>query len=293
MRLKRLTAGLSPYGFIAPAIILICIFGFIPLILAVYVSLFKFPLVNPAMRQFIGLKNYIDLFQDTGLRTAFLNTVFYTVLLVPTQCVLALILALLIEKPLRGIGLFRTLFYVPVVISMVVASTIWKVMIDSQSGIINSVLAWLGLPRLAFLSSVQQALPTIAAILSWKWAGFSMIILLAGLHAIPGQLYEVAELDGASGWQTFWHVTLPLLRGPAVYVLVTNLINAAKLFTPVYIMTQGGPQESTSVMVFYIYQQAFTFGQLGYATAIAVVFTVFLVLISITQLRILRRAEIN
>jgi multiple sugar transport system permease protein len=174
---------------------------------------------------------------------------------------------------------------------MVVASIIWLVMLNTQSGIINSILVWLGLSRIPFLTSTQFALPTIAIMLSWKYAGFSMIILLNGLHAIPDQLYEAAELDGASKLQAFWFVTLPLLRSASVYVLITNTINAVQLFTPIYIMTQGGPQESTSVVVFYIYQQAFTFGNLGYASAIAVVFALFLSLFSITELKLMRSTE--
>lgn len=293
MNSKKFTYLLGSYGFIAPAIGLIIVFGFTPLVLAGYISLFKFPLVNPDMRIFTGFQNYIDLFQDSSLRTAFFNTIYYALLLVPTQTLLALLLALLVEKPLRGIGFFRTSFYLPVIISMVVASTIWRVMLDSQSGIINSVLVSLGIARQPFLTSTSQALPTIALILSWKWAGFSMIIILAGLHTIPDELYEAADLDGASRWQRFWTITLPLLRNAFVYVLITNSINAAKLFTPIYVMTQGGPQDSTSVMVFYIYQQAFTFGQLGYASAIAVVFTLILVVFSISQLRLMRSTEVD
>jgi fructooligosaccharide transport system permease protein len=279
---------LAGYSFITPALILIIIFGIIPLFLAIYISLYKFPLINPARREFIGLENYIRLFQDESLRKAFFNTLYYAALQMPIQTALGLLLAVLVQKPMKAMGFFRAGFYLPVVISMVVASTMWKVMLDSQNGIINSFLMWLGFSRQPFLTSVTQALPTLAVMLSWKWVGFSMIIFLAGLHSIPDSLYEAAELDGASGWQSFVYVTLPLLRTAAVYVIVTNTINAAKLFTPIYVITQGGPQESTSVVIYYIYREAFSFGRLGYGSAIAAVFTVFLVIFASFQLKMMR-----
>ncbi len=280
--------AMGAYGFIGPALILIFFFGLIPLILAGYISLFDFPLLNPARREFIGLENYTRLLADGQLQTAAVNTVYYALWQIPIQTVLALLLALLVARPLRGVGFFRASFYLPVVLSMVVASSMWKVMLDSQNGLINSFIVWLGFERLPFLTSTEMALPTIAVLLSWKWVGFSMIIFLAGLHNIPDSLYEAAELDGANSLQSFFYVTLPLLRAPAIYVIVTNTIYAAKLFTPIYVITQGGPQDSTLVTIYYIYREAFIYGRLGYASAIAAVFTVVLVVLAFLQLRLMR-----
>lgn len=290
-RRSNFKRALDAYAFISPAIVLILIFGIVPLFLAAYISFFDFPLINPARREFIGLQNYADALGNASLGKAALNTLYYAIWQIPVQTVLALILALLVEKPLRGVGFFRASFYLPVVISMVVASTLWRVMLDSQNGLINSLLLYIGLPRQPFLTSTSQALPTLALMLSWKWVGFSMIIFLAGLHAIPDHLYEAGQLDGASRWQSLWHITLPLLRSPAIYVIVTNTINAAKLFTPIYVITRGGPEDSTLVVVFYIFREAFVYGNLGYASAIAVLFTLLLVALASAQLRLMRSAE--
>ena len=284
----RWREALTGYAFVFPALFLLIVFGFIPLVLAGYVSLFKFPLVNPARREFLGFGNYLRVFQDETLRRAFINTAYYALWQIPMQTTLALFLALVIQRPLRGVGFFRAGYYLPVVISMVVASTLWRIMLDSQNGLINAVLTWFGLPRQPLLTSTTQALPTLAVMLSWKWVGFSMLIFLAGLQNIPGEYYEAAQIDGASALQRFWFITLPLLRRPALFVIVTNTINAFKLFTPIYIITEGGPQDSTLVMIYYIFREAFRFNRLGYGSAIALLFTMFLIALAAGQLRILR-----
>jgi fructooligosaccharide transport system permease protein len=280
--------SIAGYGFVLPALLLLIVFGFIPLILAGYISLFDFPLVNPANREYIGLENYVRSFQDENLRTAFFNTVYYAVLQIPLITSIGLLLALLIQKPIKGLFIFRTGFYLPVVISMVVASVLWRVMLDSQNGLINGILSTLHLPRQPFLTSPKMALPTLAFMLTWKWAGFSMLIFLAGLNNIPTELYESAQIDGANPFQRFRFITLPLLKRPALYIIVVNTINAFKLFTPVWVITRGGPQNSTLVMIYYIFRQAFQYRRLGYGAAISVLFMGFLMLLAITQIRIMR-----
>ncbi len=161
-------------------------------------------------------------------------------------------------------------------------------MLDSQNGLINAILTWIGLPRQPLLTSTSQALPTLAGMLSWKWVGFSMLIFLAGLQVISEEYYEAAQIDGASAVQRFWFITLPLLKRPALYVIVTNTISAFKLFTPIYIITEGGPQNSTLTMVYYIFREAFRYNHLGYGSAIALLFTVFLIAMAGAQLRALR-----
>ena len=285
LRLKEALAG---YGFVLPALILLAIFGFIPLVLAGYTSLYKYPLVNPARREFLGFANYVRAFADETLRQAFVNTVYYALWQIPMQTILGLFLALLIQKPLKGVGFFRTGYYLPVVISMVVASVLWRIMLDSQNGLINSVIVSIGLPRQPLLTSTFQALPVLAMMLSWKWVGFSMLIFLAGLQGIPYVYYEAAQIDGASGLQRFWNITLPLLKRPALFVIVTNTINAFKLFTPIYVITEGGPQNSTLVIIYYIFREAFRFNRLGYGSTIAILFTIFLIILAMAQLRVLR-----
>lgn len=286
-RLRRKEA-LAGYGFVLPALILLVIFGFIPLILAGYTSLYKYPLVNPARREFLAFANYVRAFEDEILRQAFINSIYYALWQIPMQTSLGLFLALLIQRPMKGIGFFRTGYYLPVVISMVVASVLWRIMLDSQNGLINSVIVAVGLPRQPLLNSTFQALPVLAIMLSWKWVGFSMLIFLAGLQSIPYDYYEAAQIDGASALQRFGYITLPLLKRPALFVIVTNTINAFKLFTPIYVITEGGPQNSTLVAVYYIFREAFRFNRLGYGSAISILFTIFLISLAMVQLRVLR-----
>jgi len=286
-RLRREEA-LAGWGFVLPAFALIVLFGFVPVMLAGWVSLYDFPLVNPARRQFIGLANYVQALSDPTVRRALLNTIYYAIWQMPMQTGLGLLLALLIVKPTHGIGIFRAGFYLPVVISMVVASVVWRILLDQQNGLINSALATVHLPMQPFLNSTGQALPSLAVMLSWKWMGASMLIFLAGLNSIPPDYHEAAQIDGANTLQRFWHITLPLLRRPGLYVLVTNTISSLKLFTPVYVITNGGPQESTLSMIFYIFREGFTYSRMGYASSIAVLFALFLLTLAIAQLRLMR-----
>lgn len=285
MRSEEARAGL---GFVLPAMALLIVFGFIPLIFAAYVSLHDFPLVNPDARRFLGLTNYVRAIQDPSVQKGFINTVYYALWQMPMQTLLGLVLAILVSKPRALVGLFRASFYLPVVISMVVASVIWRIILNEQTGLINSFLVAIGLPNQPFLNSAKQALPTLAAMLSWKWVGFSMLIFLGGLHSIPRELHEAAEIDGANGLKRFWYITLPLLKRPAVYVLVTNTISALKLFTPIYIITQGGPNDSTTTVIYYLFREGFRYGRLGYASAIAFGFAIFLLVLAAAQLRMMR-----
>lgn len=284
----RRQEALAGMGFVLPAFALLVIFGFVPLFLAGWVSLYDFPLLNPSQREFVGVENFIRALQDRYVQRAFVNTLYYALWQMPLQTALGLLLAQLVVKPTRGIGFFRSGYYLPVVISMVVASIVWRIMLAQNNGVFNSILALFQIPAQPFLNSTKQALPVLAVMLSWKWMGASMLIFLAGLHAIPQDYYEAAQIDGAGALQRFWYVTLPLLKRPALYVLVTNTVNALKVFTPVYIMTNGGPQDSTLSVLFYIFREGFRYSRLGYASAIAVLFAAFLLFLAIAQLRMMR-----
>lgn len=290
MRSNRLRVRESLYGigFISPAFILLIAFGIIPLILAIYISFFDFPLINPARREFVGWANYLNALQNNDFQKAFTNTIYYALLQMPMQTILGLILALLIAKPRKGRNIFWTSYYLPVVMSMVVVSVIWRIMLDSENGLINSVLLWIGLPRQPFLTSVSQAIPSLAVMVTWKWVGFSMLIFLAGLKDIPTEYYDAGKIDGANAFQGFRYITLPLLKRPLAYVLVVNTIAASKFFTPVYVITKGGPSRSTLSVIYYMFQEAFSYGRFGYATAVAVLFLIFMLVLAMVQLRMMR-----
>jgi multiple sugar transport system permease protein len=278
---------LTGYLFLLPALAGLLLFSIAPLFYALFISLQHWDAFRGALG-FVGLENYQTLAGDATFWRAMRNTAYYALWQVPLQCALALGLAMLIRQPLRGIGLFRAAYYLPVVISMVVASALWRIILDSESGLVNSVLGAIGLPRQPFLLSPTLTLPTLAVALSWKWVGFSMMVFLAGLQAIPQDYYEAAEIDGADAGQRFWHITLPLLRRPGAFVVVTTSVNAFKLFTPIYIITQGGPQESTTTIVYEVFQNAFRWNKLDMASAMGFVLLFVLLLLTAIQLRWLR-----
>ncbi|MDR7481263.1 MAG: sugar ABC transporter permease [Armatimonadota bacterium] len=272
--------------FLLPATVGIVLFSLLPILQALRLSLFDYSLLSPE-RLFVGGANYARAAQDPIFRIALRNTLVYAALLVALQTVAALGLALLLKRPVRGLAFFRSAFFIPVVTSLVVISTVWKLMYNSQ-GVINSVLAALGLPPQPFLASADQALASLVLMSVWKEVGFYMLIFLAGLQAIPGELYESAAIDGATAWQSFWRITLPLLRRAAVFVVVVGTISAFKVFTPVYLMTDGGPADSTMVMVFYIFRTAFRYFEMGFAAAMSFVLLVVVLLLTLVQFRLLR-----
>ncbi len=235
-----------------------------------------------------GLDNLTRAASDPVLRSSLVTTTAFFLMKVPVQTAIALGLALFVSRPRRGIPLTRTAILLPVVTSMVVVTTVWGFMLNSESGLVNSVLGGLGLSKQPFLTDTSQALASIVFITIWKDVGLSMLFYLAGLMTIPGLYYEAAEIDGATRWQTFRYVTLPLLRPTTAFVLVISTIAAFQVFVPVEILTGGGPAGSTRVVVLYIFDTAFKFGGFSYAAAISALLMVILLGVSLLQLRATR-----
>ncbi|HEV8338944.1 MAG TPA: sugar ABC transporter permease [bacterium] len=281
-RQRYLTAAV----FLLPATVGIILFSLLPILQALRISFFDYALLNPE-QIFLGADNYRRAFADPVFRIALNNTILYSVLLVVGQTLLALLLALLLKQEIRGRAFFRSAFFMPVVTSLVVISTVWKLMYNSQ-GFINGVLGTLGLGAQPFLASSTQALPSLVLMSVWKEVGFYMLIFLAGLQAVPGELYESAAIDGANRWTSFWRITLPLLRRATVFVMVVGTISAFKVFTPVYLMTDGGPADSTMVIVFYIFRVAFRYFEMGYASAMSFILMGIVIVLALLQFRLLR-----
>lgn len=288
-RAKRLRRSgfLSGYLFILPAVTGIVVFGLLPLFYALYVSFLRYDLLSPD-RFFIGLANYQRILHDAIFWRALSNTLYYAVLLIPAQTGLGLLLALLVQRNSFGIGMFRAAFYLPVVSSMVVASTLWRILYDSHNGIINSILLTLHVPPQPFLNSPVQAMPALVVMSVWKWVGISMLIFLGGLNAIPHEYNEAAEVDGASRMAVFRHITLPLLVRVILFVVVINTINAFKLFTPIYVITRGGPMESTLTIVFHIFRTAFRNYDMGYASTMSFLLLLLVLGLTLIQFKLLR-----
>lgn len=280
---------ISAYIFTVPAMFLLLAFLVVPILYTVRYSLFQYKIIRPEGMTFIGLGNYARLFQDEKFWLALKNTVYFTVLVVPLQCVMALALAMLISSRFRGVSIFRTMYFSPQLTSMVVVSILWTVLYNANpsTGLINSLLVNLGLQPINFLTNAKTAMNSIVFMSAWQGAGYQMMIFLAGLQGIPRDQYEAASVDSATKFQQFLYVTLPGLKGTIKYVVMITMIQAMKLFTQPYVMTQGGPKNSTRTLVYYIYTQGFQQGNFGYACAIAAVFFLIVVIMSLSMKKLI------
>lgn len=278
---------LLAFLFIAPALVNFLVFRYLPILAALRSSLWQYSLLG-GYGEFIGLAAYRRMLEDPIFWTSLRVTALYVLLKVPAQVALSLLFAVLLQRETRFAAVVRSAVFAPVVASIVVVSVIWALMYHVQLGLLNSILTSLGLPRIAFLSNPRLALVAIVVMMVWKELGFSMIILMAGLKSIPEMFYEAARIDGASPWQQFRAITLPLLRRVLMFVLVTQTIFSFQVFVPVYTMTRGGPLDATKVIVYYIYQNGFLFQDMGYAAAISMVTLAILLVVSGVQMQLLR-----
>ncbi|WP_391560863.1 carbohydrate ABC transporter permease [Robertmurraya sp.] len=278
----------SAYGFLTPALILAILFIVLPIILAFTYGFTDYYLLKPNDKEFIGLENFKRMMTDEVLIQSFKNTIKFVVFVVPLQLSMALGLALIVNKKIRGVGFFRTAYFSPAVLSLVVISILWTVMLNPTSGLINELLANVGISKQPFLSSASQAMYTIIAISAWSGCGYQMMIFLAGLKNIDGSLYEAADIDGANAFQKFLFITIPSLKPILMFLVITTTIQAFKLIVQPMVMTGGGPDYSTITILQYIYEYGFRHRNIGYASAITLVFTIFLVVISIIIKKLFR-----
>lgn len=273
---------------LAPYIICLVLFFLVPFFFAVVISFTRWQIIGQPV--FIGLANYLRAAQDPSVRQAIGNTFYYMALMTSTLMILGLGLALLLNAPVPGRYLARTVVVMPYVISVSVMGILWRWMYDPNFGIINYYLGRLGLPRLWWLTDTVQAMPSIV-IADWWWiASFTTVVYLAGLQAIPRELYEAAEVDGASARSKFWHVTLPGLRPVTLYVLILNTITSFQMFGESFVMTQGGPLGTTTTLTYKLYDAGFFDLQLGYAAALSVVFLIAIVALTAVEFRVLKLA---
>jgi multiple sugar transport system permease protein len=284
---RRTRNYLIAFLFILPALINFAVFRYLPILAAFRASLWQYSLLG-GYGKFIALQHYLNMLDDSIFWKSLQVTATFVLLKVPIQVALSLARAMFLQREKWAAGVVRSAVFTPVVTSILVVSVLWSMMYHSQLGLINSILSNFGIPRQAFLSDPDRALPAITAMMIWKEVGFSMIILMAGLKGIPDMYREAAIVDGARGWQIFWHITLPLLRRVLMFVIVTQTIFSFQVFVPVYSMTRGGPIDSTKVIVYYIYQYGFLFQDMGYASALSMVTLVILLVVSVIQMRVFR-----
>lgn len=261
------------------------VFVVLPIFLAFYLSFTSYNILKPP--RWIGLGNFEDLVDDPLFLTAVRNTLVYTAATVPLGIALSLGLALLVNRRLPGAAAFRTIFYAPVVAPIVAVALVWVLFYDPTVGLFNYALGRFGIAPQRWLASSALAMPSIVAMSLWKGLGLNMVIFLAGLQAIPRELYEAAWLDGAGPLRAFRSITLPLLMPSMVYVLVTSIVTSFQVFSQVYVMTGGGPNNATTTIVHQIYRTAFVHLDLGYASAMAIVLFIVLVVASLANVRFL------
>jgi multiple sugar transport system permease protein len=299
-KLVRLTLRqrqiLWAYAFMAVSLVFFVVIRWYPTILAFNIS-FRDWNVFEGSGPWVGLDNYADIWKDlfkprSAVRAAFWNTIRYVVFGVPSQLVLALGVALLLNQITRFSGFFRAVYFIPFVTSFVAVAFVWNWLYAPQTGLINQMLAAVGLPMQPFLNSPDQALPSIAAVAVWRGLGFAIIIFLAGLQQIPEMYYEAAKIDGANRWQMFWRITLPLLNSVIVYLAVLGAISFLRMFDLVQNMTfqgRGGPLKSTTTVVLEVYNEGFASYNMGYAAALTVILFFLILVITVIQLRLLTR----
>lgn len=274
------------YLFLSPSLLILGTFLFLPTLLSIYYAFTNYYLLTPDATTFVGFDNFIKLFSDPLFMQSLKNIGQFVIFIIPIQLGLALGLALLVNNKRKSTIFFKVAFFAPVVMSLVVVSVLWLVLLNPSSGLINAFLNTIGIDSQPFLTSPKQAMFVIIGVSAWQGAGYQMLIFLAGLQNIPSSLYEAASIDGASKWKQFFHITLPMLKPTSILILTTTLIDAFKLVIQQMVMTQGGPLNSTLTPVYYIYRTGFTDRMVGYASSITVIFGLIIILFTVLQRKV-------
>jgi multiple sugar transport system permease protein len=275
------------YLFTLPYVLFFAVFTAYPLGFAFYLTVHDWNIVRD-VRPFVGTRNFERLFSDELFWKALMNTGVFLAVHIPAQIVIALLLSVILNQPLRARGFFRVAFFLPFVTSGAIISLVW-LRLYADDGLINAYLGLVGLGPVGWLSDPQVAMTSIAVMATWKNVGYYLMIFLAALQAIPDQLYEEAHLNGATAWQRFAHITFPLLNPAFILVVILSTIGGFSLFVEPFVMTGGGPLDATLSLVLYLYQQAFQFLRMGYAAAIGVVLALMIFLVTLVQRRYLER----
>lgn len=276
----------TAFLFALPAIILIVLFILVPIVAVIILGFTDFQLGDKSLR-FVAFENYAHLLKDRAFMKSLWNTAVYTAIVAPVSIVLGLGVALLIESEGIGRSFFRTAYFLPVASLIVAMATVWQYLFHPTIGPINAMLAEIGVPGPNWLGSSATALYSLSIIGVWQSVGFNMVLFLAGLTAIPRELYAAAEVDGAkSGFDRFWLVTWPMLGPTTLFVTTISIINAVKVFDTVKALTDGGPNHASEVLLFTIYQEGFVYLKVGYASAMTTVFLAILVVLTFLQYRV-------
>jgi multiple sugar transport system permease protein len=283
-----------PFLFMLPGLIFFFVFQLFPLIKGLQISFYDWQLLPGRVSEFIGFDNYLRAFQDQVFWHAFKNTLVYTLITVPGQMILGMLAALLLTSLPHRRGIFRAIYYIPVITSWLIVSLVIRYLFQSPQGLVNYFLVdvfHIVDEPIAWLRQAKTAFVPILILGVWKGIGWNMVIYIAALLGIPSELKEAAAIDGANGWQSFWHITVPLISPTLVFTLVMLLIGGFNVFISVFLITGGGPMQQTEVMLSYAYHQAFDFLDFGYGAALSYIMAVLIVFLSVLQLKFLRKPQ--
>jgi ABC-type sugar transport system permease subunit len=275
-------------AFIAPNFLLLGVFSYWPLLYQAYLSLTRWDMINPT-KAFVGLRNYRFMFSEPGFHKVLLNTAYFTGAVLIGSLILGLALAMLLNQRLRGRNIVRGIVFAPFVLSGAAVGLVWAYIFDPVYGLMRVVLGWFGIGSPDWLVSTTWAMPAVIIVYLWKNAGYSAIIFLAGLQNIPAELYDAAKVDGATGWQSFRHITLPQLSPTTFFISVTTIIFSIQAFDIIAVMTEGGPVDATTTLIWYLYQQGFRAFRAGLAAAVGMLLFVLMLVITLIQVFVVQR----
>lgn len=282
---RKLLIGL----FLAPTVIGLGLFTFLPILASVVLAFFSWDIITPP--RFVGLENFADIAADPTIRVSFLNTIGFVVVAVTLQLAVALVLAVLVNTKMPGLlkSFFRSVLFFPLVLSAASVSIIMGYLFNENFGLVNHILNLLGMADIPWLTSTHGAMIVVILVYVWQNFGFSFLLFLGGLSSIPKEVYEAAQVDGATGWKQFWRITFPLVSPTTLVASVMAIISALQIFDQPYVLTRGGPGDSTRTAVMVIYESAFKQLEFGRASAIGIVLTVVIMLVTAIQFRLSRR----
>ncbi|MBN2413337.1 sugar ABC transporter permease [candidate division KSB1 bacterium] len=273
--------------FLSPTLIIFSVFILLPVVFSFYLSFHDWNMFS-ADKQYVGFDNYSKMLTSAEFWRVLKNTAVYTFCTVPLSMAVALVIAFFLNKKIIGKKFLRTAFFTPVVISAVAAAVIWRWIYDPNFGLLNYVLGLIGIPAINWINNPTAAMSALIIMGVWKSLGSNMILYLAGLQGIPDHYYEAAEIDGAGGWHKFWRITVPLLGPTTFFILVISIIGSFQVFDIVYVLTYGGPLGATKVLVFYLYEHAFKFFNMGYASAAAYILFAIIFILTLLQTKFMR-----
>jgi multiple sugar transport system permease protein len=284
---KLSKAKLLPYLMVSPYLLFVLVFVVFPVLFCLFLTFHKWNIIAPM--QFAGMDNYSRLFQDRLFWKAIGNTLKFLLLHIPLQLIVSLSLAWLLNHKIRAVSFFRASFFMPVIVSGVVVTILWQQLLGYDTGLINKLLMSIGLNKVGWLVDPDMAIYSIAVMATWKNVGLYVILFLVGLQTVPPQYYEASELDGASRWQQFYHITLPMINPTIFMVVILSTIGGFSLFIEPYIMTGGGPLNTTLSAVLYIYKQAFQYYNMGYSATLGFFYAIMIMTVVVLQKKFIEK----